>query len=229
MIATFQPGGNANSAHRRVKTGFDFMKGTKFRCAPILALFVFSLVSSSACGQIRGARLYSTAESCEVSSGLTTQECHNAFANALAELDEKSPRFRSRAECEKAFKRCMIAGFGRRRVEFEPALRGFAIKPSVTGGGTVVPVVEGDDDLLGFRERSFSRLDTTESYALRAQAQKRWLEAQKARAAVPADERQLGAPPEAVAPPEDPATAAEYDRESAARRAKEIREAPTAY
>lgn len=205
------------------------MKRAKFGRAQLLTLFAFSLVSSSACGQTQGARLYSTAGSCEVSSGLTAQECHNAHANALAELDEKSPRFRSRAECEKAFKRCMIAGFDRRRVEFEPALRGFAIKRSVTGGGTVVPVVEGDNDLLGFRERTFSRLDTTESYALRARAQKRRSEAQKARAAVPADEQQLGAPPGAVVRPENPAAAAEYDRESAARRAKEMREAPTAY
>jgi hypothetical protein len=205
---------------------------TKFGRAAIVALFAFCPASGSARAQTHGVRIYSTTGSCEVSSGLTAQECHNAYANALAELDEKSPRFGSRAECEKAFKRCMIAGLDRRRVEFEPAFGGFAIKRSATGGGTVVPVVEGDNDLLGFRERTISRLDTSESFSLRAQAQKRWTEAQKARAALGAgSDPQTGAPdPEGVAPPAsqyDPAAAAEYDRKSAAQRAKEMRDART--
>ncbi len=206
------------------------MTCAKFGQAAMFAFCLLSPVSASA--RDPGERIYSTAGSCVVASGLTAQQCQTAYANALAELDEKAPRFRSRGECEASFRRCMIAGVARGGVEFEPALRGFAVRRSAAGGGTVTPVVEGDNDLLGFGERTISRPDTSVSASSRAQAQKRWAEAQKARAALGSGaDPQAGAPADEAAPTahENPAAAAEYDRQSAARRAKEIREAPTLY
>ena len=211
----------------------------KFGRSSIVVVLAFGGAWAPAFGQMIGKRVFSTSSSCELSTLLTADECRNAHANALAELDEKSPRFASRAECEKNFKRCMIAGFDRKRVEFEPALRGFEVNVRSATDKTVVPLVDGDGSVLGFRSRTVLRADAGISHMARDQAQARWAQEQKARAAAansagaPAGEldgggeapnsRALNAPSRENAPPSAAELAAQ------ARRREEIQRAPTLY
>lgn len=211
----------------------------KFGRLSIVVVLAFGGAWSPAFGQTLGKRVFSTSSSCELSTLLTAEECRNAHANSLAELDEKSPRFASRAECEKNFHRCMIAGFDRKRVEFEPALRGFEVNVRSATDKTVAPLVDGDGSVLGFRSRTVLRADTGISHMARDQAQARWAQEQKARAAaansVGAPEGELDGGAEAPtsralnSPSPENAPPSEGDLAAQARRREEIRRAPTLY
>jgi len=210
----------------------------KFGRSSIVVVVALGGAWSPAFGQMIGKRIFSTSSSCELSTLLTADECRNAQANALAELDEKSPRFPSRAECEKSFRRCMIAGFDRKRVEFEPALRGFEVNVRSATDKTVVPLVDGDGSVLGFHSRTVLRADAGISHMARDQAQARWAQEQKARAAAnsagaPAGELDVGgeAPNSRAlnSPSPDNAPPSEADLAAQARRRDEIRRAPTLY
>ena len=205
----------------------------------ILAISAMAFAPTDAPGQTIGKRLFSTSASCELTQLLSADQCRNAHANALAELDEKSPRFASRAECEKSFKHCMIAGFNRKRVEFEPALRGFEVNARSEADKTVLPALEGDSSSLQFRARTVLRQETGISFSLREQAQKRWAQAQNVRAAAEAAMsapegdldstgrvRDWSAPNLAPAQPMPPSA---NDLEAAVRRRQELRNAPTVY
>jgi len=212
------------------------------RIGRILALLVLAggMAAPNAVGQSLGKRVFSTRANCETAALLSAEECRNAYANASAELDEKSPRFNARAECEKIFSHCMIAGFDRKRIEFEPSLRGFEVSVRSATDKTVVPVVEGDSSSLGFRARTALRPDAGLSNSARQQAQARWAQAQKARAAAEALARM---PPEAPIPSaenpntrltaapdaEPPRPPSARDLAAAARRREEFRNAPTVY
>lgn len=204
------------------------------RRSTLIALAV-SFVAADASGQIAGKRLYSTISNCELARVLTVDQCRNAHANALAELDEKSPRFASRTDCEKSFKHCMIAGFHGQRAEFEPALRGFEVNARSETDKTVLPVLEGEGSSLGFRARTVLRMDAGISFSMREQAQKRWAQVQNARASAAASGGDLdtsggawdSSPPNMA--PAQPMPPSENDLAAAAHRRKEIRNAPTVY
>jgi hypothetical protein len=199
--------------------------------APIAALFLMGVVvaSSGTCAQTYGKRVFATQSSCDLAGWLTGDKCKNSYSNALAELDEKAPRFSSRAECEQSFKHCMIAGFNGKRAEFEPSLEGFEVTARATGEIWTLPIVEGDGAALGLQPRSISHPSGV-SRSRQAEAQARWTQLLKDRAAAAAAVANTpGSSPESdanwdiptVAPPPDPA--------AAERRRKEIRDAPTVY
>ena len=207
------------------------------------AAIVFSAIACggvSVSAQTNGKRTFSTSASCALTNFLTAEQCRIGYANALAELDEKSPRFTSRAECEKEFKHCMIIGFDRKRVEFQPALRGFEVNVRSATDMTVLPVIDGDSASLGFRVRTTLRPDAGVSLSQRQQAQERWAQAQKARldaqtAPTRASEGEINsgiAPYGETAPsitPPAPRQPTAHDLESERRRRQEIRDAPTVY
>ena len=222
-----------------LKPEHDPMNRTAFGCFSTLAILAMALAPADAPGQTTGKRVFSTSASCELTHLLSADQCRNAHSNALAELDEKSPRFASRAECEKSFKHCMIAGFNRGRVEFESALRGFEVNARSETDKTVLPVLEGDSSSLEFRGRTVLRMDTGISFSLREQSQKRWAQVQNARAATEAAMRAPGGDLDPVggvqdwsAPnlaPAQPTPPSANDVAAAARRRQELRAAPTVY
>lgn len=65
---------------------------------------------------------------------MSDQQCEFAYRNARAEFEEKTPRYSSRAMCERSHRRCsiQISGLG----SFEDLARG-------RGGGTYVPKFKG--------------------------------------------------------------------------------------
>jgi uncharacterized protein YgiB involved in biofilm formation len=212
----------------------------KFGRFSIVAVLVFGGAGAAALGQTIGKRVFSTSESCELGALLTAAECRNAHANALAELDEKSPRFTSRAECEKNFNRCMIAGIDRKRVEFEPAMRGFEVNVRSENDKTVMPVVDGASSMLGFHSRTALRPDPGISRTAQGQARARWAQAQKARAAAAEDsaralegESNMNGGAEdfrgPTAPRPETSAPTAYDRAAEQRRREEIRRAATIY
>ena len=219
------------------------MRRSDFRRISLVFFLSAGFATTGAFAQTTGKRVFSTSASCEMGNLLSATECRNAHDNALAELDEKSPRFAARAECEKHFTHCMIAGFAGKRVEFEPAMKGFEVNARSATDKTVTPVIEGDGSSLGFHARTALRADAGASHAMREQSQARWTQAQKARAeaeaATAAHSRSLTGEPDFGAAPRDssglasPAAApqppSEHDLAAAARRREEMRNAPTVY
>jgi hypothetical protein len=206
----------------------DKSVSAKKRAFPSLLVCAALLVgTSSSPAQTSGKRLFATREHCVASGALPAGDCRHAHANALAEQDEKAPRFATRPECEKEFSRCMIAGFGGRRVEFQPALRGFEVSLPALGEKTVLPVLYVDGSALGFRPRPVSRPDASISQAARETARAKWREGQRAAKAA-ASRRDTAPEPSGQVPVlETPAPPSLYDIESAARRRKAIESAPT--
>jgi uncharacterized protein YgiB involved in biofilm formation len=140
-----------------------------------------------------GERIFFDAEACRAAKALSGNECETAYVNAKAEFDEKAPRFVSRAECERYFRRCMIgdiAGSGR-RVAFIPQMRGFSVE---TGRERqVVPVAEGAAAAELFQPRPAGRADGSVNAAKTAAAQQIW--------------KTMIAPPAAAAPSGEDANA----------------------
>lgn len=134
-----------------------------------------------AAAQGHGSRplVYGSEHACRTGRVLSDSDCRNAFLNAEAELDEKSPRFKTRADCEKAFRRCMIGlpwgapSRGGKGVYFTPRMNGVRI--SFSGRErAVVPVVDVEFPNVVFSPRPVSRASTERSAARRAQAQAMW-------------------------------------------------------
>ncbi|WP_425332417.1 DUF1190 domain-containing protein [Rhodoblastus sphagnicola] len=164
------------------------------------AALAIAALTADARAQSPQNRLFATSASCEAARAFPAELCRHAHANALAELNEKSPRFTSRADCESHFHRCMIAGFASGRVEFQPALRGFEISALGASEPSVTPVIEKDASALDFRARTAVRADTCVSFSSREKAQARWLGIQRALAAAnttpPADAAKYFPPPD---------------------------------
>jgi len=121
-----------------------------------------------------GERIFFDAEACRAAEALRDSECETAYVNAKAEFDEKAPRFVSRAECERYFRRCMIGDIasGGRGVTFIPQMRGFAVE---TGRERqVVPVAEGAAAAELFQPRPLARADDAVNAAKTAAAQQVW-------------------------------------------------------
>lgn len=76
---------------------------------------------------------YVRRDECLAGGRLSERECEFAYRNARAEFEEKTPRYRSRASCERAHKRCavQVSAVG----SFEDIAK--------AGGGTYVPKFKG--------------------------------------------------------------------------------------
>ena len=119
-------------------------------------------------------KVYLNADACRASHALSDSECAQAYQNARAEFNEKAPKFASRSECERHFRRCMIGdirGSGR-GVDFVPSMLGFRIESGRQR--QVVPVVEGGEGDPLFRPRAVDRVDASVSAARSAEARKTW-------------------------------------------------------
>jgi hypothetical protein len=119
-------------------------------------------------------RVFYDAAACREAKALNDGDCATAYANAKAEFNEKAPRFSSRAECERYFRRCMIGDVapGGRRVTFTPQMRGFTIEPGRER--QVVPVADGGGAAGLFQLRPIDRADVTVSAGKTATAQQAW-------------------------------------------------------
>ena len=118
-------------------------------------------------------RVYLSADACRAVGSLSESQCANAYSNAKAEFNEKAPRFSTRAECERHFRRCMIGDIsGGGKVTFIPAMRGFRIDSS--GVYRALPVAEGDQADPLFQPRAVDRVDSFVSAKRTEDAQKAW-------------------------------------------------------
>jgi len=202
----------------------------------LAAFFILGAIAanSGACAQSSGKRVFATEASCGLAGWLNHGECKNAYINALIELDEKAPRFSSRTECEQSFKHCMIAGFNRKKVEFEPSMLGFEVTARAAGEKSTIPLVDGAGAALGLQPRPISHLSGGVSLSRQAAAQARWAQFKKSLPAAGPDSGHTPDPlpamdepdnkwniPHTTSRPEDPATTE--------RRRQEIQNAPTVY
>jgi len=154
---------------------FDNRRGA-LRLAMAAAIGLAATLCGERAAQDAGAgeRVFFDAQACRTAKALSDSECGTAFANAKAEFAEKAPRFASRAECERYFRRCMIGDFsgGGRRVTFIPQMRGFAVE---TGRERqVVPFAEGAAAAGLFQPRPAARADGSVDVAKTAAAQQIW-------------------------------------------------------
>jgi len=141
-----------------------------------------------------GERIFFDAEACRAAKGLSDSECETAYVNAKAEFDEKAPRFVSRAECERYFRRCMIGDIADRghSVTFIPQMRGFIVE---TGRERqVVPVAEGAGAAELFQPRPVGRADDSVNAAKTAAAQQAWKAAIASPAAATPSDEEANAP-----------------------------------
>lgn len=144
-------------------------------------------------------RIFFDAASCRTAKALSDSECQTAYFNAKAEFSEKAPRFVSRADCERYFRRCMIGDIagGGRQVTFIPQMRGFSIE--LKHERQVVPVADGAAAAGLFQSRPVGRADDSVNAAKTAAAQQMW----KATIAAPAEATPFGAdadPPATAGP-----------------------------
>jgi hypothetical protein len=132
--------------------------------------------------------VYATLRACQSAKLLSDPECKNAFDNAEAELEEKSPRFNDRRSCENFFSRCMIGDLAggvagsrgkARGVSFIPDMRAVEITIS-PGGRTVRPLIDSKRFGLEFSQRTVTRQDTFQSGSKTARAQALWAQMQGA-------------------------------------------------
>ena len=102
-----------------------------FAVAALLLAGVSAVQAQSAVSA--ASQSYVRRDDCLAGGRLSEQECEFAYRNARAEFEEKTPRYRSRATCERAHKRCavQISAVG----SFEDIAR--------AGGGTYVPKFKG--------------------------------------------------------------------------------------
>jgi uncharacterized protein YgiB involved in biofilm formation len=148
---------------------------------PPWVFLVALALAAGDCGVVSAAPLlggqrqvFYDAAACRGAKVLSDGDCATAYANAKAEFDEKAPRFLSRAECERYFRRCMVGDVerGGRRVTFTPQMRGFAIEPGRKR--QVVPVADGGDAAGLFQPRPVDRADVSVSAGKTAAAQQAW-------------------------------------------------------
>jgi hypothetical protein len=142
----------------------------------VVLAFAAGGCSAADAAQVSGAekRVFYDAAACREAKALNDGDCATAYVNAIAEFEEKAPRFLSRVECERYFRRCMIGDLerGGRVVTFVPQMRGFAIEPGREL--QVIPVANGGGAEGLFRPRPVGRADVTVSAAKTAMAQQTW-------------------------------------------------------
>lgn len=164
-----------------------------------------ALIAVSACLWGEGAQAqsaqFAARFSCESAGRYSREQCDNAFVNALAEFEEGMPRFSKRADCEKRFGRCQIAGLGSGGVSFGPIMDGVVIT-NRGGNITVVPVAKGARPPVPFSERTILQRKAERSDRKQREAQKRW----EAQWAAPE-----GVPPEGAGPVATPGAPEPFD------------------
>lgn len=98
---------------------------------------------------------------CVAAGRLSPEQCALAFRNARAEYEEKAPRYRGRADCERVHRRCVVqitgfAGFReatRGAQVHAPGFRGIRLVSGREGALSVLPVVEAGAERARFRPR----------------------------------------------------------------------------
>ena len=98
-----------------------------------------------------GKHVFGSEYSCRSSGQVSEMVCSNASANSAAEVNEKAPRFSSRAECERVFRDgCSVglkgaAGWEGKKsgVYFQPRQRAFAVQVLSEQNITVTPLMAG--------------------------------------------------------------------------------------
>ena len=198
-----------------------------------MASILILATGGTACALER--KVFGTRNACAASGLLTSAECDNAFANAEAELEDSSPHFEKRGECEKFFRRCMIVGFAAKGkgADFAPSMRSVEILVRSPNDKTTRALLEIEHPAISIAPRTLLRPDAHHSPAIRKQSQARWLDAQ--RPIAPPRE----SPPLNEAPwrdlPDNPVAAqpekkqSPNDLEALKRRRDEIKNAPMVY
>ncbi|MGL5363295.1 MAG: DUF1190 domain-containing protein [Bosea sp. (in: a-proteobacteria)] len=132
-------------------------------CLP-LTLGAATAYAQAAKPQTGASQTYARRDECVEAGRLSDAQCENAYRNARAEFEEKTPRYAGRASCERVHKRCgvQVSGAG-----FEALARGGATYVPRFGGirvngsgasATATPVVEGGGK-LSFAARQVAALD----------------------------------------------------------------------
>jgi soluble lytic murein transglycosylase-like protein len=140
----------------------------------LLVATVLGAPSAQAQGPFGRGPVYANEAACVQTSRLRPEQCHNAFANAQAELSNTAPRFQSREECTAYFRRCSIVSFtSSQDVTLQPTLEGVRIVRAA-GGLAVTPVLSGRRPIPLSRPRTIDALRTEQSLARRKAAQIAW-------------------------------------------------------
>jgi uncharacterized protein YgiB involved in biofilm formation len=122
-------------------------------------LFLPPTTPASAESNKLGKHVFGSEYGCRSSGDISEQVCSNASANAAAEVNEKAPRFSTRAECVQVFRDgCSVgikgaAGWAGKKsgVYFQPRQRGFAIQVLSDRNITVTPLIAGGSVKFGSR------------------------------------------------------------------------------
>jgi hypothetical protein len=100
---------------------------------PVLAALFLVCAPAAIAQTAPGSDTYARRDECIAGQRLNAQQCEFAYRNARAEFEEKTPRYRSRAACERVHKICAVQITG--IASFEDIAR--------AGGGTYVPRFTG--------------------------------------------------------------------------------------
>jgi hypothetical protein len=112
--------------------------------------------------------IYADRQECLQGGVLTAEQCGQAFLNARAEFEEKAPRYRQRAGCERAHGTCAAqistsenpAARGLGAVTYVPAFRGVALKRDKQGALVILPEIAGGEARASFVPRSATQAST---------------------------------------------------------------------
>jgi uncharacterized protein YgiB involved in biofilm formation len=132
-------------------------------CLPLL-FCAADAAAQAAKPQAGAAQTYARRDECVEAGRLTDAQCENAYRNARAEFEEKTPRYAGRASCERVHKRCGVqlsgAGFealARGGATYVPRFAGIRVSGS-GASATATPLVEGGGK-LSFGARQVATLD----------------------------------------------------------------------
>jgi uncharacterized protein YgiB involved in biofilm formation len=142
-----------------------------FRPVVHATLFCLPFILGAADAMAQGAKpqpgatqTYARRDECVEAGWLSAAQCENAYRNARAEFEEKTPRYAARASCERAHKRCGVqlsgAGFealARGGATYVPRFAGIRVN-GIGDRATATPVVEGGGK-LAFAARQVAALD----------------------------------------------------------------------
>jgi hypothetical protein len=151
----------------------DDQKILHLAVAAAASVFVSLLLAQAVDAQSTKGRVFYDTAACASAKIYSDHDCETAYLNAKAEFDEKAPKFSTRSECERYFRRCMIGEIsGAGHVSFIPGFRGFVIENGPHR--QVFPVTEGGPTEALFRPRAFDRPDATVSEARATEAKVAW-------------------------------------------------------
>jgi uncharacterized protein YgiB involved in biofilm formation len=144
--------------------------------------FAFCIAAGPAAPQtIGGSRAYNSLDECLAVGQLSKDMCTNAFTNAQAEFNQKTPDFKTRESCERAFgpRSCMIAicttaaatlpGRGHHAcgISFTPRFNGIVVTVASLHNATARPNVSGRGG-ANYGARTILKIDTIEHHVYAA-------------------------------------------------------------